>query len=87
MANFKIEGRLASWKLSDYIKSLTIEEGSFEDSYLMKFIKNVLIHKIEPSEQDIDKFETKLEMAFDLFIQDLTTRRFFSEVKEDYFKI
>ncbi len=87
MANFKIEGRLVWWKLIDYLKQLSIQEGNFDESYMMKFIKNVLILKIEPSEKEIEKFETKLETAFDLFIQDLQTRGFFSEMKEDYFKI
>ena len=35
----------------------------------------------------IEKFESKLEILFDLFIQDLSSRKEFSEFKEDYFKI
>ncbi len=87
MSNFKVEGRTICWKLIDYLKMLTERESKFEDSYLIKFIRKVLIEKIEPNVDEIQEFETKLETAFDLFLQDLTTKNLFSEIKDDYFKI
>jgi hypothetical protein len=87
-SHFKIDGKVTAWKLIEYVKKIASDENEQDkENYLMKFTKNVLLKKLEPNQTQIDKFETKLETLFDLFIQDLTTKKLFSEVKEDYFKI
>ena len=58
MANFKIEGRSVWWKLVEYLKGITSEEGKLEESFLFNFIRNVLIRKIEPKEEEVNQFET-----------------------------
>jgi hypothetical protein len=50
-------------------------------------VRRVLLEKQEPKDEEVEKFETKLEMIFDLFLQDLTNRKLFSEIKEDYFRL
>ena len=84
MPNFKLDGKTVSIKLVDYINKITVDD---KETFVNKFIRKVLTLKEEPTEEEVDKFETKLETLFDLFIQDLKTKRQFSEVKEDYFKI
>jgi hypothetical protein len=82
LANFKSEGRVVAKKLVEYFSLVTQD-----DDYVKNFVRKTLLENKEPSEEEIDKFETKLEMIFDLFLQDLTNRKLFSEVKEDYFKV
>ncbi len=91
IANFRSDGKTIAWKLNDYIKKITHDdveksEGR-EGGYLHDFVRKMVYSKYEPNENEIETFETKLETVFDLFIQDLTSLKKFSETKEDYFKI
>ena len=87
MSNFKGDGRTIAWKLNEFLHQITEEGIGNESNYLNEFIRNVLFNKHQPNEQEVEKFETKLETVFNVFLQYLTTRKLFSEIKEDYFKI
>lgn len=80
-ANFRKDGKIVSDNLIKFIQ----KDESI--GLLYKFIRKVLFKKIEPNEKEIEEFENKLEILFDLFIQDLTMKKEFSKEKEDYFKV
>jgi hypothetical protein len=82
LPNFKADGKVIASRLTEYYNLV-----AQDDDYVKIFVKRVLLQKEEPKEEEIEKFETKLEMIFDLFLQDLTNRKMFSEIKEDYFKL
>ena len=82
LANFKAEGKVISGKLTEYYNLVTQD-----DDYVKNFVGRVLLQKEEPKEEEVEKFETKLEMIFDLFLQDLSNRKLFSEIKEDYSRL
>lgn len=82
LANFKTEGKVIAGKLTEYYNLV-----AQDDDYVKIFVRRVLLQKEEPKEEEVEKFETKLEMIFDLFLQDLTNRKLFSEIKEDYFRL
>jgi hypothetical protein len=84
LANFRIDGKICANKLLNFISKIQHED---ENDPVIKFLKSTIIEKDEPSVESIEKFESKLEILFDLFIQDLSSRKEFSEFKEDYFKI
>ena len=48
------------------------------------FIDKIIGERTEPKEEEIEKFELKLEIIFDLFIQDLKSKEEFSDMKNDY---
>ena len=79
MANFKADGKIVAERLIKFINNDKASETVYE------FVRNVLFLKKEPKEEQIEKFETQIEVLFDLFIEDLTMRKEFSEYKEDYF--
>lgn len=79
MANFKADGKIVADRL---IKFINNDKASIT---VYEFVRNVLFLKKEPKEEQIEKFETQIEVLFDLFIEDLTIRKEFSEYKEDYF--
>lgn len=81
MANFKIDGKIVADRLIKYINS-DVHSPNIND-----FIRNLLNKKKEPTEEEIEKFETQIEILFDLFIEDLAARKEISEYKEDYFKV
>ncbi len=81
MAHFKTDGILVGDKLINRVK----HDPNFEEIY--KFIGDNLYLKKEPVEEEIEKFETKLEVIFDLLITDLKSKNEISEFKDDYFKM
>jgi hypothetical protein len=76
LSNFKIDGKILNDKLIEFIKT---NDGVYE------FVDKTVVRKIEPTEEEIDKFENRLEVVFDLFLQKLTESRHFSDKKNDYF--
>jgi hypothetical protein len=82
MANFKVDGKIVADRILKIIDNQ--EETKL---FIHDFVKRVLIEKKEPKLEEVEKFETKLEIIFDLFIEELSSKGEFSEVKEDYFKI
>lgn len=84
LANFKIDGKTVALKLISFLEKV---EKDDESEFVRTFLKKVLYDKIEPSSEEIDKFEARLEIYFDLYIQELSSKREFSQVKEDYFKV
>jgi hypothetical protein len=81
MSNFRIDGKILVDKL------ITFVNKKDEEKTIDKFINKLMIDKIEPNEEEIDKFETSLEVKFDLFLDELTRNKQFSETKNDYFNI
>ncbi len=81
MANFKVDGKIVADRLIKFISTDKNSKSVYE------FIRNVLFMKKEPKEEEIENFETQIEVLFDLFIEDLTMRKEISEYKEDYFKV
>ncbi len=81
MSNFRIDGKILVDKFLIFINKRD------EEKKLDKFIDTLMIDKKEPNDEEIDKFETALEVNFDLFLDELTRSKNFSELKNDYFNV
>jgi len=79
MANFRIDGKITADRLIKFI----INDAHCDKIY--EFVRNVLFFKQEPNEEEIEKFESQIEILFDLMIDEMTMRKEISENKDDYF--
>jgi len=80
LANFRIDGKSAAILFLNFFKEKECE-------FLNNFLFQILCKKIEPTCEEISKFETEMEELFELFIENLNSTKRFSDVKEDYFKV
>lgn len=89
VANFRKEGKAVGDNLVAFLKYIlyVISRAQENSKMIYEFVNKSLLVKKEPTNEEIEKFETNLEIIFDLFIDDCTQKKEFSQYKEDYFNI
>jgi hypothetical protein len=78
---FLIDGKILVDRL------LTFVNNKDEEKKIEKIINKFIYDKKEPNEEEIDNFETLLEVKFDLFLDELSRNKQFSQIKNDYFNV